>query len=99
MAAGKGAATDKKELSSEPFDQSAAIAKRMKERRKGVGDSSGEEGESSAWEAGGYIKKKLLRKQSYRNLNSINNKTSRKKTKLTEVFKSKKNNKKTLRKR
>jgi hypothetical protein len=61
---------------------------------------SSEGSESSDWgEGGGYIKKKLLRKQSYRNLNSINNKTSRKKTKLTEVFKSKKNNKKTLRKR
>jgi hypothetical protein len=68
----------------------------------GMGDpSSAEEsdGYSSDWGGGGHIKKKLLRKQSYRNLNSINNKTSRKKTKLTEVFKSKKNNKKTLRKR
>jgi hypothetical protein len=49
------------------------------------------------WGGGGHIKKKLLRKQQYRNLNDVDNKTSRKKTKLTEVFKSKKNNRKTLR--
>ena len=53
--------------------------------------------EEKEWGGGGHIKKKLLRKQQYRNLNDVDNKTSRKKTKLTEVFKSKKNNRKTLR--
>jgi len=45
----------------------------------------------------GYIKKILLREKTYRNLNKITNKTSRKKTKLTEIFKPKISNNKTLR--
>jgi hypothetical protein len=91
---GKGVDDEK---GSPPFDIMEALKTRVGARRAGVGDEGVVEEED--WGGGGHIKKKLLRKQTYRNLNSINNKTSRKKTKLTEIFKSKKNNKKTLRKR
>jgi hypothetical protein len=53
----------------------------------------------SDWAGGGHIKKKLIRKKTYRNLNKVTNNTSRKKTKLTEVFKTKRNKNKTLRKK
>jgi hypothetical protein len=52
---------------------------------------------SETGQQGGHIKKKLIRKKIYRNLNKITNKTSRKKTKLTEIFKTKVSNNKTLR--
>jgi hypothetical protein len=48
---------------------------------------------------GGHIKKKLIRKKTYRNVSKITNNTSRKRTKLTEVFKTKRNKNKTLRKK
>jgi len=48
---------------------------------------------------GGHIKKKLIRKKTYRNVSKITNNTSRKRIKLTEVFKAKKSNNKTLRKK
>jgi len=57
------------------------------------------ENSDSDWGGGGHIKKKLIRKKTYRNLNKVTNNTSRKKTKLTEVFKTKRNKNKTLRKK
>ena len=48
---------------------------------------------------GGHIKKKLIRKKIYRNVSKITNNTSRKRINLTEVFKAKKSNNKTLRKK
>jgi hypothetical protein len=51
------------------------------------------------WGGGGHIKKKLIRKKTYRNVSKITNNTSRKRTKLTDVFKTKRNKNKTLRKK
>jgi hypothetical protein len=50
-------------------------------------------------DGGGHIKKKLIRKKTYRNVSKITNNTSRKRTKLTDVFKTKRNKNKTLRKK
>ena len=54
---------------------------------------------SEDWGGGGHIKKKLIRKKTYRNVSKITNNTSRKRTKLTELFKTKRNKNKTLRKK
>jgi hypothetical protein len=55
--------------------------------------------EEADFGGGGHIKKKLIRKKTYRNLNKLTNNTSRKRINLTEVFKAKKSNNKTLRKK
>jgi hypothetical protein len=83
-------------ISKAELDELNILIKKLQDKIKDDGDADDEEED---WGGGGHIKKKLIRKKTYRNVSKITNNTSRKRTKLTEVFKTKRNKNKTLRKK